>query len=260
MLTNKLLGSGGTGGIPFSITNSLILNGSNEYGTNSFGAGARDKWTFSAWLKKDAAVNYMVFAAGVSSGDYDYIQISSGGELRLFSGAGGGTTYYVISTSSTVFSDTTNFHHLVVAFDSTQATASNRVKMWFDGSAVALTFSTGVPLNTTAGYINSSSATHALGVRYRPPSSYDGYFDGLMSEVYFLDDQFLTASDFGYDDGGTWTAKAFAGSYTGTNDFYINFEDATSAATLGNDISPNNNDWTLTNIDGTNASSTVPPF
>jgi hypothetical protein len=46
---------------------------------------------------------------------------------------------------------------------------------------------------------------------------------------------------------GVWQPKAYSGTY-GTNGFYLNFSDNSTAAALGTDFSGNSNTWTVNNI------------
>jgi hypothetical protein len=95
-------------------------------------------------------------------------------------------------------------------------------------------------------YINESGASHGLGAAYT--SSY-GNFDGVMTEVNFIDGQQLTPSSFGSTNTttGVWQPAKYTGTY-GTNGFYLNFSSNGSSAALGTDFSGNSNTWTVNNI------------
>jgi hypothetical protein len=88
-----------------------------------------------------------------------------------------------------------------------------------------------------------------IGTQNRDNGSYIYPWDGYLTEINFIDGQALTASDFGEYDAitGVWKAKKYSGTY-GTNGFYLNFSDNTSATTLGYDYSGNGNNWTANNI------------
>jgi hypothetical protein len=75
------------------------------------------------------------------------------------------------------------------------------------------------------------------------------FFDGYLTEINFIDGQALTPSSFGETDiiTGVWKPKKYAGTY-GTNGFYLNFSDNSTAAALGTDFSGNSNTWTVNNI------------
>jgi len=115
-----------------------------------------------------------------------------------------------------------------------------------------------VSSGTGTGYINgitgnSHSSIPALNDNTGTKISIHDYVGGgynnvgcYLSEYYFIDGQALTPSSFGEtdEDTGIWKPKAYTGSF-GTNGFYLDFEDS---ANLGNDMSGNNNDFTVNNL------------
>lgn len=206
------------------------------------------KWTFSTWLKiGSTGANKMVFTAGVDIVSYDYIQINSSGAILIFHGVVGSTAGYVFTGN--VITSTTTWYHLTVKFDGSAA-ASNRVTVYLNGTAQSLTVSTAWP--SGGGYINTAIA-HGLAVRYRPPSSYDAYYDGLLYDTHFIDGQSLDYSSF-YDAG---SPIEYTGTY-GTNGFHLEYSDNSTVAALGTDTSGNANDWTVTNVLTTDQSTDIP--
>jgi hypothetical protein len=125
--------------------------------------------------------------------------------------------------------------------DTTQATASNRLKLYVNGDSVTEFSSGNNTYPTTQDFdtpINSTSFPLAVG-------AYDtgtvDPFDGYMAEVHFIDglsffsDTSGTANpsfnidSFGETKEGIWIPKEYTGSH-GTNGFYLNFTDDTTAA------------------------------
>ena len=238
---------GGGGGAPFELTNSLIFDSaSSQYASQTMSAPTGTKWTFSTWLKIDSTgANKMVFTAGVDSDDYDYVLINSSGSILVYHGVGGGTAGYVYTGN--VITVTDQWYHLAVVFDPTLASAS-RMKIYLDGVEQSITVDTAF----SSTYINTAIA-HSLGVRYRPPSTRDSYFDGHLAATYFVDGDALDVSSF-YA-GGTYVN--YTGSY-GTNGFRLLYDDGASTTTLGYDTSGNDNHWTLSNMTTANQSTDVP--
>jgi hypothetical protein len=150
--------------------------------------------------------------------------------------------------TSQVFRDVSSWYHIVVVLDTTQATASNRAKIYVNGSQVTA-FSTATYPNQNDEYQINTANPHGLGAYYEFSSGW--YFNGYMTEVNFIDGQALTPSSFGLNDPetGVWSPKRYTGTY-GTNGFYVNFSDNsnTTAATLGKDYSGNGNNWTPNNF------------
>ena len=136
---------------------------------------------------------------------------------------------------------------MVVAVDTTNATAADRIKAYVNGSQLTSFGVNSAPsLNATMGF-NTASTTQRLGLDAPASSAY--HYDGYMAEVNFIDGQALTPSSFGQTDAttGVWVPKRYSGTY-GTNGFYLKFNDATTTTTIGNDSSGNANNWTTGGI------------
>ena len=228
-----------TGG--YQISRSLRFNSADSAYLNRTpaSAGNRRTWTFSAWVKRSA----------LSGGNYPQLMSADGGTFGSKIGyfaddtfwvdVGQGATYTRL-TSTAVYRDVSAWYHVVVAQDTTQATDTNRVKVYINGSQITLSGT--YPTQNFDGSINNNSAQN---IGRETSASY--YFNGYMTEVNFIDGQALTPSSFGETNAqtGVWQPKAYSGSY-GTNGFYLNFSDNsnTTAATLGKDYSGNGNNWT----------------
>jgi len=225
----------------YQISRSLRFNSADSAYLNRTpaSAGNRRTWTFSAWVKRSA----------LSGGNYPQLMSADGGTFGSKIGyfaddtfwvdVGQGATYTRL-TSTAVYRDVSAWYHVVVAQDTTQATDTNRVKVYINGSQITLSGT--YPTQNFDGSINNNSAQN---IGRETSASY--YFNGYMTEVNFIDGQALTPSSFGETNAqtGVWQPKAYSGSY-GTNGFYLNFSDNsnTTAATLGKDYSGNGNNWT----------------
>ena len=223
------------GGTPpssgYQISRSLRLRSfASAYLSRTQGAATNGYiWTWSAWVKRGSlGANQVLFCAG-SPTNTQGIQFLAADILQIFRYTG---AYSVQLDTTQVFRDPSSWYHLVIANDGTQATASNRVKLYVNGSQViAFTTATYPPQNTQYE-INNNGQLATIG-RYSAAAS--SYFDGYMAEQYFIDGQALTPSSFGaYDTStGVWGATAYTGSY-GTNGFYLSFNDNTT--TLGGNL------------------------
>jgi hypothetical protein len=134
--------------------------------------------------------------------------------------------------------------HIVYVIDTTQAATVDRAKLYVNGQFVS--WSNTVPLSLSLDTQINSTSIHAIA---RSSASADGYFDGYLTEVNFIDGQALTPSSFGQIETttGVWSPKPYAGSY-GTNGFYLKFGNTSSVAALGTDSSGNGNTWTVNNV------------
>jgi hypothetical protein len=230
-------------GVLNPISKSLRFNSADSAYLNRTpaSAGNRKTWTWSAWIKRSALSGNAVFSAGDgSTGNRAAIDFDSDQFRVIF---GDGTS--LIGTTQ-VFRDPSAWYHFVVAVDTTQATASNRVKLYVNGSEITALSSTSYPAQNYDTFVNATNL-HTLGARYR--TSVDSYFNGYMTEVYLIDGQALTPSSFGATDAqtGQWIPKKYTGTY-GTNGFYVNFSDSASTGALGTDYSGNGNNWTPNNF------------
>ena len=228
--------------VPNPISKSLRFNSADSAYLNRTLTTPTDgkRWTWSGWVKRGILTN------------------GTGTVQQLFS-AGSATAFFRFSTTDTllsgwtgaanlettqVFRDASAWYHIMLVVDTTQATASNRVKYYVNGSQITAFSSTDYPTQNSTTTINSAVA-HNIGAI----TSSQQYFNGYMTEINFIDGQALTPSSFGMTNPqtGQWIPLKYSGTY-GTNGFYLNFKDATSTTTLGYDYSGNANNWTTNNF------------
>ena len=240
-------------GVPDPISRSVRLRSSASAYFNRTPASVSNQktWTWSAWVKRGTlgSIQTMLSGGGAST---DYTDLRFNASDVIYFTVYSASTQVALLTSSLVCRDPSAWYHIVLAYDSTQATSSNRIKIYLNGVQVtSFGTSTYPSLNQNANGINGSTAMN-LG---RTNQSSSNYFDGYMTEVNFIDGQALTPSSFGTTDTatGAWIPMPYTGTY-GTNGFYLNFKDNTSTTTLGYDYSGNANNWTTNNISLTSGS------
>ena len=230
----------------YQISRSLRFNSadSTNLTRTPASAGSRTTWTWSGWVKRSALAieNRLLSAAGTNLDDAFQFESSDKFKVEFYT-----TSTQAILVTTQVFRDPSAWYHIVVAVDTTQATASNRIKLYVNGSQVTAFDSSTYPSQNFNTAINNNIA-HYIGSRGGSPFF---YFSGYQTEINFIDGQALTPSSFGETNAqtGVWQPKAYSGSY-GTNGFYLNFSDNsnTTAATLGKDYSGNGNNWTPNNF------------
>ena len=202
-------------------------------------AGNRKTWTYSAWVKRSelSGSNYpMLLDQRIDSNNRTGIFFGDAEDFYgLFSYASGSQNAFIRPAG--VFRDLSAFYHFVVAVDTTQATASNRVKVWINGNLqTGLTNSDYPSLDADLEINNTGTISIGGG------SGLTG-FGGLMAHVHFIDGLAYDASAFGqFDANGIWTPNASPSVTYGTNGFFLDFADSTS---MGNDVSGENNDFTV---------------
>ena len=237
----------------YQISRSLRFNESDTTYLNRTPAstGNRKTYTFSTWIKRSkvSSDGDTIIASMPSGGQFRiFIEtVTAPNQLRLFS-YNGSFQFQLITTQ--VFRDFSAWGHLVVAVDTTQATASNRVRVYWNGVEITSFSTTTYPSQNVDLQFNQASQPHSIGNTYYVGST-SGMYNGYLTEFYFVDGTQLTPSSFGETNAqtGVWQPKAYSGSY-GTNGFYLNFSDNsnTTAATLGKDYSGNGNNWTPNNF------------
>jgi len=235
----------------YQISRSVRLRSSaSAYFNRTMGSPTSlQKMTWSCWVKRGAltaTAGYYNTLFGcpngtLSSGFIIAFADYNSGTLRLYWNG-------VDLNTSQVFRDPSAWYHIVVAIDTTQATAANRVKFYVNGSQVT-TFGTATypTQNSNVPNFNNSGVVNYIGLTTNSTE----YLDGYLTEINFIDGQQVAASSFGETDAvtGVWKPKKYAGTY-GTNGFYLNFSDNSNntAATIGKDWSGNGNNWTPNNI------------
>ena len=121
----------------YAINNSLRfrLSATAYLNRTPASAGNRKTFTWSAWVKRGAlnggGTDMCLFNAGTTSPTYDGFRIKS--DTISFFQAGAAS---VNIESTQVFRDPSAWYHLVLAVDTTQATAANRVKIYVNGSQI----------------------------------------------------------------------------------------------------------------------------
>jgi hypothetical protein len=228
----------------YDVTNSLRFNsGSQDYFNRTQGTSTNQYIaTFSVWFKRSSlSTAQRIFEGYTATSDTGNgaIELDTLDRLHV---DGYNTEWRV---TSQLFRDLSAWYHLVVAYDTTQGTASNRVKVYINGTEVtAFALNANPSQNSTFGFNNNSSVLQ-IG-RRRITASNDSFYNGYLSEMFWIDGQALTPSSFGETDfdTGIWKPKAYTGTY-GTNGFYLQFK---NSASLGTDSSGNGNTFTVNNL------------
>lgn len=215
-------------------------------------AGSQKTYTFSFWMKRaDLGDKRTMFSNYVSGTNYFVIGFgvySTGTDTLDVTWATGGSVV-ARKSANVVLRDPTSWMHLVVAVDTTNAVADDRIRIYINNTRIgSFSSSTNPSINYDLPYWNIADDLY-IGAA-RPGAGTETYhFDGGMSEIHFVDGQSHTPSSFGeYDPAtGNWIPKKYQGTY-GTNGFYLPFDNGTDLTTLVQDRSGNGNDWTASGI------------
>ena len=207
--------------------------------------GSTTTWTFSVWIKKTSfgATKPICGYYSADTNSQHPMRFNSSDQLEWYNYTGG---YQGRLVTNRKFRDPSAWYHLVFVWDTTNGTAGDRMKIYVNGVEETSFATDSNPSSSQASHWNTN-VLHAIGTT----SNYnDGWFDGYITEVNFIDGAVKQASDFGETDSitGAWIPKKYGGSY-GTTGFYLNFSDNsnTTSGTLGAD-GAGSNDWTPTNF------------
>ncbi len=212
-------------------------------------AGNRKIFTISTWVKLGKIQTSGAIFSARSGTPWGVLDFSSGDGVGfdhcLQFSLTAGSTPGVYSTR--LFRDPSAWYHILVAVDTTQSTASNRVKMYINGIQETLISGNYPTLNQDSQF--NSTIAHYIG-----SSATSNYFDGYMNNFAFVDGTALTPTSFGETDStsGIWKFKTPSGITWGTNGVHLKFD---NSANLGLDSSGQTNNYTLSG-DGRQAKDT----
>jgi hypothetical protein len=229
---------GAAGFYEHQIEQSLFITGGGTHGLNrTLGTPTNDKkLTLSAWIKRAEIGNtnlqeiYKSFGSGGGANTgFDYNTDDKLGVAVSPSYDGNSSA----STLDPVFRDTSAFMHLVIAYDTTDDTASNRVKVYQNGTQ--LTGFTTEPAEDHSVSFNSSG--HELYIGRSESSTYS--LGGYIAELVIIDGQQLTPTSFAEEKNGVWVPKDPSGLTFGNNGAYLKF----ASGAIGTDSSGNGNNF-----------------
>ena len=198
------------------------------------------KYTFSTWVKRALASNEEVLISGGTSGsngDFLVFRTTDQLEWQMYHGSNTG-----ILKTNRLFRDPSAWYHIVITYDSANATAGDRMKMYING-VEETSFATDTnPPQDTVSLINSAVQNNIGYDSYGLATS--AYFSGVMAHTQLCDGQAYAASDFGETDStsGIWVAKTSPSVTYGNNGFFLKYQDTSN---YGDDSSGNTNDFTM---------------
>ena len=219
----------------------INLNGSDEYLDFDPNACNRNTLTISVWFRTTETTDrgFMV-SQGTDGNNFATAEIHQDGHIVV--GSYVGSTIFSLKTTST-YNDG-NWHHLVAAIDTGQATESNRVKIYLNGTQI-----TAFDESTYPSYYRDLEFGRGTDVTVgRLPGFSTGFFNGDLALIYYINGFQYAPTKFGQTVGGQWVPATYTSSY-GTCGWFLNFSNASS---LGTDSSGQSNNFGLNNINSAN--------
>ncbi len=217
-------------------------------------AGNGQKFTISTWLKKSGMnqTQEILNCYGGNTSDADVFhwgfQLQGGAadkeslSINLYDGSSHGGARILLTTRK--FRDCNAWYHLVLAVDTTQATDTNRLKLYVNGvQETSFVYSYYPSQNYSYVFGLGTSKMFTIGAQtYNGGSNYSSYFNGEMSHFNYIDGTAYDASAFGSTNAvtGTWEINTSPSVTYGTNGFFI-LKDGNSVT----DQSSNSNNFTV---------------
>jgi len=243
---------GGTQSTGYDIENSLRCNGSDSYLNFTLGTPtSAKKATFSAWGKFN----------GVRAGSHDNSFWSMGddsGQAMNIVRTNGTPQIYLddsdgkyLNFNNLYLRDSAAWYHFVVQIDTTQSTATNRLKWFINGTQLD---------NSTASHeaqpdqnydVPGLASGQVMRISSRGGSAH--FIDGYIAEMIYLDGSIANPSEFGEtnEDTGIWVPKKPTGLSFGNNGVWLEFKQtgtSANASGIGADTSGNGNHYTVNNL------------
>ena len=241
-----ILGTNSIKDTGYDVANSAIWNRADSaYMDRTFSsAGNRDKWTYSLWVKKcKNGVEQRLLTTSDNATFDDNIRFNSDDTFTII------CNNAVVLKTNRVFRDPSAWLHICVIWDSGNSTSGDRCQLFVNGTRETSFSTESYPSQNQDSFINNNTR-HYIGVTNVTANSH--FFDGYLTEIVFQNDSADSPVDkFGEFDEDTPTIFKpinVSGLTFGTNGFYLDFEDSSA---LGNDVSGNNNDFSLTNFAAT---------
>ena len=219
--------------------------------TRTFSSSNRRTFTISFWAKRGSISSssdqqvFSVAGSGHSGGaDIERIHFTNDDTIEFW--AYPSSTAAQINVSAKL-RDPSAWAHYMMSVDTTQSTASDRIKFFINGVHQTALDNSTYPSQNYEFYINSNK-THYIGeeaIRHRYP------YSGLLADFYFIDGTALSTpvgnliQDTGYS---SYKPKAFdMSSYSG-NSFHIDAQPAHDADLLVTSVGRNGGDTDFVDV------------
>ena len=218
------------------------------------------KYTLSVWFKLTKNNRHKILSYNYGNGNIGIvIEVRTNDQTFRVNEFIPGSNRYDVRTYR-AFRDYGAWYHAVVAYDSTQSTAADRVKIYINGVQQTSFAASSYPSQDLDSFISATPNNNKgfiIGASYNNAGGIDAtnYFCGYMSQYIFVDGTAYAPSTFGStDSNGVWVPNSSPSVTYGTNGFKLEMKNSGASAAAGNfgaDTSGNNNHFTSNNL-GTN--------
>ena len=229
VLGANTLSSGG-----YQVDNSCRFNG-DAYVHKAVVAGNQRTFTYSFWIKRSTLNGYQTFigyaqsaGGGGSTNRGELIFVGDGDDTLRVGFNPGASSWSNYTMNTGVFRDTSAWYNIVLKLNTTNGTASERLKIFVNGVSQGLD---GYPGQNFDTGFNVDGYVYHVG---RSASGTGNFIKGYLAEAVFIDGTALDADSFGEfdEDSGIWKPIDISALTFGNNGFHLDFE---ASGNLGND-------------------------
>jgi hypothetical protein len=253
---------GGTQDTSYEIENSLRFNDddSPKVSRSISSSGSARNATLSVWVKRgNLGTRQQIYSNKTADSGFSAMNMYfNASNDRLYIDHHDGSSNISLYTTQ-VFRDPSAWYHIVHAIDTTTGTATNRLRLYINGTEVTDFATDQNPSQNADLAITNSTGDQSIG---DDPRDSNDLFDGYMAEFNFVDGTTLDPTYFGEtNDNGVWIPKKPDVSSYGTNGFYLEFKQTGTSANssgIGADTSGNDNHMSVTNLAATDVTEDTP--
>ena len=246
-------GGGGAGIYSYQIANSIKFNGTSHALEKTWGSAASDnnKKALSFWIKRsgngNSAFGSTTNTKMVSANEFNLLQINTGNPSGYsdqfgydFNNGNNGNWFLA------KWRDPSAWMHIIWIWNSDESTAVDRLKFYVNGVNYVVNNSTyfnnkyGNPYPASgedSTFGKNGMEMHIARYHYNNAE----WWGGQMADFIMIDGA-ASYTDFGEFKNGVWKPVDPSGLTFGDNGFHLDFA---SSGDLGNDVSGNNNDFSV---------------
>ena len=256
-----ILGANSASGA-YEISNSLRFNDddSPKVSRSISSSGSARNATLSVWVKRgNLGTRQQIYSNKTADSSFSAMNMYfNASNDRLYIDHHDGSSNISLYTTQ-VFRDVSAWYHIVHTIDTTTGTATNRLRLYVNGTEVTDFATDQNPSQNADLAITNSTGDQSIGDDPRDSSD---LFDGYMAEFNFVDGTTLDPTYFGEtNDNGVWVPKKPDVSSYGTNGFFLEFKQTGTSANssgIGADTSGNDNHMSVTNLASTDVTEDTP--
>tara|TARA_B100000963_G_scaffold173247_1_gene150708 strand:- start:794 stop:2227 length:1434 start_codon:yes stop_codon:yes gene_type:complete len=235
----------------YEVENSLRFNDgdSPKVSRSVSSSGSARNATLSVWVKRGIlGTRQQIYSNKTADSGFSAMNMYFYTDDKLYIDHHDGSNNKSLYTNQ-VFRDVSAWYHIVHTIDTTTGTATNRLRLYINGTEVTDFATDQNPSQNADLALSNSTGDQSIG---DDPRDNNDLFDGYMAEYNFVDGTTLDPTYFGEtNDNGVWIPKKPDVSSYGTNGFYLEFKQTGTSANssgIGADTSGNDNHMSVTNL------------